>query len=142
MPLHIAVDNDASAELLALLVSCDMPVTSDTGQRVAEHSYSWSFLVDQRSNECSIAVEFLLAARTDSSAGYDYEKHVAALAEVLDKDGRKVLQIAKSGQRQAIYKHLLIRGGYEVRVSRIYRLNRAISLIRRVNHTAVPPCAG
>ena len=112
LPLHIAVQEGASAELLALLASNDMPVSLDTGHTVVEHSHSWSFLVDQDSDECSEAVALLLAPTTDiPAAGYDYGQHAAALAKVL---GQKVLQSANSGPRQAIYKHLLSRGGYEV----------------------------
>lgn len=111
LPLHIAVQEGASAELLALLASCDMPVFI-TGNLVVEHSHSWSFLVAQDSDECSNAVALLLAPTTDSPAGYDYGQHVEALAEVLGQGGQKVLQIAKNGPRQAIYKHLL--SGYEV----------------------------
>ena len=88
-----------------------MPVYIITGNLVVEHSHSWSFLVNQDSDECSNAVALLLAPTTDSPAGYDYGEHVEALAKVL---GQKVLQSAKSGPRQAIYKHLLSRGGYEV----------------------------
>ena len=88
-----------------------MPVYIITGNLVVEHSHSWSFLVNQDSDECSNAVALLLAPTTDIPAGYNYGKHVEALAKVL---GQKVLQSAKSGPRQAIYKHLLSRGGYEV----------------------------
>ena len=96
--MHIAVQEGASAELLALLASCNMPVYIITGNLVVEHSHSWSFLVNQDSDECSNAVALLLAPTTDSPAGYDYGEHVEALAKVL---GQKVLQSAKSGPRQA-----------------------------------------
>ena len=91
-----------------------MPVSLDTGRAVVDHSHSWSFLVDQDSDECSEAVALLLAPMTGASpAGYNYGQQVAALAEVFDQGGRqKTLQIAKSGPRQAIYKHLL--SSYEV----------------------------
>ena len=89
-----------------------MPVALvEAKAELVEHSHSWSFLVDQDSDECSEAVALLLAPTTDSPAGYNYGKHVEALAKVL---GQKVLQSAKSGPRQAIYKHLLSRAGYEV----------------------------
>ena len=116
--MHIAVQQGAPAELLALIASCDMPVTLDMGQTVAKHAHSWSFLVEQESDECSKAVELLLAPRTDSPAGYDYGQQVVALAEVLNKDGWKLLQIAKSGPSQAIHKHLAVYV-YQVRVSRM-----------------------
>ena len=90
-----------------------MPVSLDTGQAVVGHSHSWSFLVAQDSDECSKALALLLAPMTDSPAGYNYGQHVEALAEVL-QGGQKVLQIAKSGPRQAIYKHLLSSDGSEV----------------------------
>ena len=112
LPLHIAVQKGVSAELLALLASCDMPVSLDIGQADVEHSHSWSFLVEQDSDKCSEAVALLLAPTTDSPAGYNYGQHVEALAEVLGQGGQKVLQIAKNGSRQAICKHLL--SGYEV----------------------------
>ena len=104
-----------SAELLALLASRDMPV-SQTGEAVVEHSHSWSFLVDQDSDECSHAVTLLLDARaTDAPSGYDYGRHAAALAEVIDqKSQTEALKIAKSGPRQAIYKHLASNCGFEV----------------------------
>lgn len=91
-----------------------MPISLDNGDPVVGHSHSWSFLVDQDSDECSEAVALLLAPTTASPAGYNYGKHVEALAEVLGQSGQKVLQIAKSGPRQAIYKHLLSSDGYEV----------------------------
>ena len=113
LPLHIAVQKGASAELLALLASRGMPVSLDNGHAVVKDSHSWSFLVGQDSDECSNAVALLLdAPTTDSPSGYNYGKHVEALAEVLGQGGQKALQIAKSGPRQAIYKHLL--SGYEV----------------------------
>ena len=92
----------------------------DTGELVVKDSHSWSFLVAQDSDECSKAVALLLAPTTDipATTGYNYGQHVEALAEVLDQGfegGRKkALQIAKSGPRQAIYKHLLSSAGYEV----------------------------
>ena len=89
-----------------------MPVYNLVSDLVVEHSHSWSFLVAQDSDECSNAVALLLAPTTDSPAGYDYGQHVEALAEVLGQGGQKALQIAKSGPRQAIYKHLL--SSYEV----------------------------
>ena len=98
-----------------------MPISLDTGQAVVKDSYSWSLLVANDSDKCSNAVALLLDApspeddfsiKTDSPAGYDYGQHVEALAEVLGHDGRKVLQTANSGSRQAMYKHLL--SGYEV----------------------------
>ena len=97
-----------------------MPVSLDSGRAVIKDSHSWSFLVGQDSDECSEAVALLLAPTT----GYDYGKHVEALAKVL---GQKVLQSAKSGPRQAIYKHLLSRGGYEVIIVYIYLQPRPIS---------------
>ena len=112
LPLHIAVQEGASAELLALLASYDMPVSIITGNLVVEHSHSWSFLVAQDSVECSNAVALLLARTT---GGYDYGKHVEALAKVGPELGQKVLQSAESGPRQAIYKHLLSRGGFEIK---------------------------
>ena len=89
-----------------------MPVSLDTGYLFGEHSHSWSFLVDQDSDECTEAVTLLLAPTTDSPAGYNYGQHVEALAEVLGQSGQKVLQIAKNGPRQVIYKHLVL--GYKV----------------------------
>ena len=122
LALSIAVEEDGPAELLALLASRGMPISLDTGQAVVKDSYSWSLLVANDSDKCSIAVALLLDApsspedvfsiKTDSPTGYNYGKHVEALAEVLGHDGRKVLQTAKSGSRQAMYKHLL--SGYEV----------------------------
>ena len=122
LALSIAVEKDGPAELLALLASRGMPISLDTGQAVVKDSYSWSLLVANDSDKCSIAVALLLDApsspedvfsiRTDSPTGYNYGQHVQALAEVLGHDGRKVLQTAKSGSRQAMYKHLL--SGYEV----------------------------
>ena len=116
LALSIAVEEDGPAELLALLASRGMPISLDTGQAVVKDSYSWSLLVANDSDKCSNAVALLLDApspeddfsiKTDSPAGYDYGQHVEALAEVLGHDGRKVLQTAKSGSRQAMYKHLL-----------------------------------
>ena len=121
LALSIAVEKDGPAELLALLASRGMPISLDTGQVVVKDSYSWSLLVSNDSDKCSNAVALLLDApspedvlsiKTDSPTGYNYGKHVEALAEVLGHDGRKVLQTAKSGSRKAMYKHLL--SGYEV----------------------------
>ena len=122
LALSIAVEEDGPAELLALLASRGMPISLDPGQAVVKDSYSWSLLVANDSDKCSIAVALLLDApsspeddfsiKTDSPTGYNYGKRVEALAEVLDHGGRKALQTAKSGSRQAMYKHLL--SGYEV----------------------------
>jgi len=113
LPLHIAVQKGTSVELLALLASHDMPVSRPNGEPVFGHSHSWSFLVAQDSNKCFNAVALLLdAPAPDNPAGYDYGKHVEALAEVLDQGGRKALEIAKSGPRQSMHKHLL--SGYKV----------------------------
>ena len=121
LALSIAVEKDGPAELLALLASRGMPISLVTGQAVVKDSYSWSLLVANDSDKCSNAVALLLDApspeddfsiKTDSPTGYNYGQHVEALAEVLGHDGRKVLQTAKSGSRQAMYKHLL--SGYEV----------------------------
>jgi len=121
LALSIAVEKDGPAELLALLASRGMPISLDTGQAVVKDSYSWSLLVANDSDKCSNAVALLLDApspedvfsiKTDSPTGYNYGKRVEALAEVLDHGGRKALQTAKSGSRQAMYKHLL--SGYEV----------------------------
>ena len=132
LALSIAVEEDGPAELLALLASRGMPISLDTGQAVVKDSFSWSLLVANDSDKCSNAVALLLddapsspkdvfrtargiikqKHKTDSPTGYNYGQHVQALAEVLGHDGRKVLQIAKSGSRQAMYKHLL--SGYEV----------------------------
>ena len=114
LPLHIAVSKGTSTEVIALLASRDMPV-SQTGETVVTHSHSWSFLVDQNSDECSHAVTLLLNARaTDAPSGYGYGRHAAALAEVIDQNSQKALQIAESGPRQAIYKHLASNCGFEV----------------------------
>ena len=121
LALSIAVEKDGPAELLALLASRGMPISLDTGQAVVKDSYSWSLLVANDSDKCSNAVALLLDApspeddfsiKTDSPTGYNYGTRVEALAEVLDHGGRKALQTAKSGSRQAMYKHLL--SGYEV----------------------------
>ena len=121
LALSIAVEKDGPAELLALLASRGMPISLDTGRAVVKDSYSWSLLVANDSDKCSNAVALLLDApspeddfsiKTDSPTGYNYWKHVEALAEVFGHDGRKVLQTAKSGSRKAMYKHLL--SGYEV----------------------------
>ena len=92
-----------------------MPV-SPTGEAVVTHSHSWSFLVDQDSDECSHAVALLLNRATDAPSGYDYGRHAAALAEVITDQNSQTnaLQIAKSGPRQAIYKHLASNCGFEV----------------------------
>jgi len=121
LALSIAVEKDGPAELLALLASRGMPISLDTGQAVVKDSFSWSLLVANDSDKCSNAVALLLDApspeddfsiKTDSPTGYNYGTRVEALAEVLDHGGRKALQTAKSGSRQAMYKHLL--SGYEV----------------------------
>ena len=106
-----------------------MPVSLDTGNP-DEHSHSWFFLVDQASDKCSEAVALLLAPTTDSPAGYNYCRHVVALAETVDQGGRqKALQVAKSGPRQAIYKHLL--SGYKVIVMCMQCMNAQPRLIYR-----------
>ena len=112
LPLHIAVQKGASAELiLALIASRGMPVV--------KHLHIWSFLVDQDSGECSNAVALLLDAPTTDN----YGQHVEALAKVLGPGGKK----AKSGARQAIFKHLLSHGGYEVIISACSRAAEIIA---------------
>ena len=107
--------------MLALLASHDMPITiNGPNDEFANEAYayaqSWLFIVGQDSEECSEAVGLLLAPKTDNPAGYGYGHHAATLAKVLNPDDRSALNIAQYGPRKAIYKHLLICAGVEVKI--------------------------
>ena len=122
LALQLAAGKDSSAEMLALLVSHDMPINLDGlndefTNKAYEYAQSWAFLVGQDSEECSKAVGLLLAPKTDSPAGYGYGRHAAVLAEVLNPAHRSALKIAQDGPRKAIYKHLLICAGVEVKIT-------------------------
>ena len=105
LPLHIAVEQGASAEVVTLLVAADMPITH-SGDPAASHAQSWFCLVDQDTETCTRAVELLLAPRTDEPAGCGYGTHIAALSEALDANGRTALQIAKAGSRMIMMRHI------------------------------------
>ena len=94
-----------------------MPITLDRPNLADAYARSWSFLVSHDSEACSEAVELLLAPKTDSPAGYGYGNHAAVLAEVLNPEDRSALKIAQDGPRKAIYKHLLICAGVEVKIT-------------------------
>ena len=113
LPLHIAVEEGASAEVVALLVAADMPITH-SGEPSTTHLHSWFWLVDQDSPAWTRAIELLLAPLTDEPPGCGYGTHIAALSEALDTEGRTALKIAKAKPRQVIYKYLLLCGRYEL----------------------------
>ena len=129
----------ASTEVLAILASRDMPISPDTGRPVQVHSHSWSFLINQSSDKCSKAVALLLDPPTIDNPGcYNYGPHAAALATVRNyHDSKRALQTAKSGTRLAVYKYVLLHGGFdEVRI--ILTVVSALYLSACYQHSRAP----
>ncbi|KAL1499022.1 hypothetical protein AB1Y20_013538 [Prymnesium parvum] len=96
---------------LVALVSKDMPIDLADGHPNTSHTFSWNHCVSTPGLRCARAVEIVLS--TDPP-GHGYGKHIAALAESPDEQGRPAIDAASREARQAIYAHLLFCGRYQL----------------------------
>ncbi len=98
-------------KLIRLLLENDMPISKD-GMPV-ENSGSWTACVSSNTKAATAAVRELLSM---TGRGGGYGKHIHALADARDAQGRTALGIASSETRAEIYKYLLFCGRYKLQI--------------------------
>ena len=107
LPIEACAKNEASDDLMLSLLKTDMPLRKD-GTPV-EHCGSWNACVACNTEVATGAVRRILS---ETEGGYG--KHIHALADACDDEGRSALALASSGPRAAIYEYLSFSGQYRL----------------------------
>ena len=110
LPIDACAENNASDELMLALLKVDMPLRIEDGTPL-QHSCSWISCVAAQNEGAAVAVQRILSM---SEGGFG--KHIHALADVCDDEGRNALCVASSGPRSAIYEHLLFSDRYRLKI--------------------------
>eukprot|EP00984_Skeletonema_dohrnii_P009007 scaffold3378_cov82-Skeletonema_dohrnii-CCMP3373.AAC.1 len=101
------------------LLNNDMPVSIEDGTPV-EHSGSWHACISYSTETATCAVrKILLDSEKRDTRGFrgsGFGKHIHALADAYDANGRSALGLASSGPRDVIYEYLLFCGRYKLQI--------------------------
>lgn len=109
--------------LMLALLKVDMPLRINNGKPVV-HSGSWISCVAAQTEGASSAVRRILSK---SECGFG--KHIHALADICDAEGRTALRVASPESRSAIYEHLLFSGRYRLHIGPpVYRTKTSVVL--------------
>ena len=106
LAIEACAKNKASDELMLALLKVDMPLRIEDGAPV-EHSCSWISCVAAQTEGARGAVQRILAK---SEGGFG--KHIHALVNVCDNEGRNALCEASAGALFVIFEHVLSSGQY------------------------------
>ena len=107
LPLHIAAANeDGSAAVLAALLRADLPIDPSTGRRAEEHAHSWTYAVGLDTAQAMEAIMLLLAPPEVQEDGHGLCRHIGALVDATDAEGRPALQLAAPETQSLLYEHV------------------------------------
>eukprot|EP00984_Skeletonema_dohrnii_P026510 scaffold15874_cov77-Skeletonema_dohrnii-CCMP3373.AAC.5 len=101
-----------------LLLENDMPVSIEDGTPV-EHSGSWHTCISYSTETATDVVRGVLLDSDEQWDVYDgggFGKHIHALADAHDADGRPALGLASKESRELIYEYLLFCGRYKLQI--------------------------
>eukprot|EP00984_Skeletonema_dohrnii_P025471 scaffold14642_cov83-Skeletonema_dohrnii-CCMP3373.AAC.5 len=108
-------------EMVTGLLENDMPVSIEDGTPV-EHSGSWHACISYSTKTATRAVRIVLqdSKKMDDgsgrSLGSGFGKHIHALADACDYQGRTALGLASKESRELIYQYLLFCGRYKLQI--------------------------